>query len=751
MVYQPEPPKRRSLTDDELTARIQELQRQPDGLVAAMELIEEQTKLREIDALEQARWELDSQMSWPSRADSPEKSLLSDPATPKAQPNSEIDIFADVPKVANEGDNWPPTQVGKPDLIPPLTDPAGPESKIHQPNSKSDSELLAQAPADTIAESLLHDLVSPAPTSQGLPEPISAFPLSNTPDQPVAQTETFAESPDAISESLRESYLNTPDEQVEALEPQEVFEESVNFTVNGEAESRPVTAPVAVIDLDQPSTSDESLEVVEVASPTRKIWSLVWSWASFTATPLTLVLAAYLKVSGASFAQALFLLAAVLLVTSAISAVGAVAAKRASSGLGVVGRAAFGVWGNGLPATLMLLVKLAWVGLLVSFAARIVTPLIYSQPWFAPLAEQIALPAEFLAFGSVALVLVVLAAIVASFGGITLLRSQQVATAASLLGIIAIAYFVFTEFSLSSLSPSVGLAIPELADLAGFVIAILGFYLFSQSGDYARKLSPDTPGAQVFFITFVSILIRPLLVGSLGLVWIYLAGDEFAAAFSFDPLSTVAASMPIWIFVCFAVAIGLSVIQLIANSLYSLAGDLFALAVRTNRVIAQLLIAFLVSGGVLTASYLISLSAFLQIAHDGLILVAVIAAGWSGILVADSLIRRTPYHEVSLTRDYGFYGRFNWVNLLGFAISITLGLGYLAPNGVLTSWTGFLAVYTPGIFEIVGSNIGIAMSFGISLLVPVLFGIPNIRAQEANYLELEQRRQELKEFLDTVE
>jgi hypothetical protein len=52
--------------------------------------------------------------------------------------------------------------------------------------------------------------------------------------------------------------------------------------------------------------------------------------------------------------------------------------------------------------------------------------------------------------------------------------------------------------------------------------------------------------------------------------------------------------------------------------------------------------------------------------------------------------------------------------------------------------------------KLAGSNIGIAMAFGLAALLPVALGIPRIRKQERNLAELDQRRQELKEFLDAT-
>jgi hypothetical protein len=119
--------------------------------------------------------------------------------------------------------------------------------------------------------------------------------------------------------------------------------------------------------------------------------------------------------------------------------------------------------------------------------------------------------------------------------------------------------------------------------------------------------------------------------------------------------------------------------------------------------------------------------------------------------LADALLRKVGYHEVSLTRSYGFYGRFNFVNFSGFIVASTLGFGYISNDGRFTSWQGFLLRLTPELSQFTGNYIGIVMAFGLALLVPVLFGIPRIRKQEHALLELESRRQELRQFLDSVE
>jgi formate-dependent nitrite reductase membrane component NrfD len=147
---------------------------------------------------------------------------------------------------------------------------------------------------------------------------------------------------------------------------------------------------------------------------------------------------------------------------------------------------------------------------------------------------------------------------------------------------------------------------------------------------------------------------------------------------------------------------------------------------------------------------LLATSTVLALLIELLILVSVVAASYTGIVLADALIRSRDYHEVSLTRDYGFYGRFNVANTIGFILATALGFGYLNGTGLLSSWTGFLGAFTPAIFGFAGSNIGIAMAFGLALLFPVLFGIPRIKSQEVKLVELDERREELKEYLDTA-
>jgi hypothetical protein len=147
---------------------------------------------------------------------------------------------------------------------------------------------------------------------------------------------------------------------------------------------------------------------------------------------------------------------------------------------------------------------------------------------------------------------------------------------------------------------------------------------------------------------------------------------------------------------------------------------------------------------------LLGTSSLLALLIELLTLSCVVAAAFTGIVLADALIRSRDYHEVSLTRDYGFYGRFNVANTIGFILASAVGFGYLNGTGTLSFWAGYLGDFTPAIFDVAGSYIGIAMAFGLAVVFPVVFGIPRIKGQEVKLMELDERREELKEYLATA-
>ena len=670
----PTPPTPRSMSDDELNAEVMRLQSQPDGLMAAMALIEAQNLLRQQDSFAYSQWQLQAQMQ-----------------------------AATAPVEKHE-----------------------PESITTQP----------ETPAPVIREAVPQ-------------EPVVELP-------PVATVVNESNVEDIVA-ALNRNYASAATEEPVASEPQEIHQDSKSNLVTEELPNEVEPSPVASVptmtseiavhaDQENPEPPTERVSV----SRTKTSAAFSWSWISIASSPLVLVLAAFLKESGASFAQSLVVISGLIISAAVLAGVGAVAAKRGSSPIGVVSRAAFGVWGNVFPGILMLLIKIVWSISLLIFGARILSPLISNQPWFAPLSMQFVFPAEFTALLLTAVPMVIVATLVAGFGGITMLRSQQITAGFSIIGVAAIGYFVFSSNSILDLQQGEMLGGPALLDLAVFSFALFGFTVFSQSGDFARKLPVETPGAKVFFLSFVSTLFIPLAVGVMGVLWVFMAEDGFGVLLTSQLLPSIAAVAPLWIFVALVVAVGLSVLQLVSSSIYSLAGSLASIGARLPGALSVLLFSVVLLAGALISSMLLGTSSLLALLIEVLTLSSVVAAAFTGIVLADALIRSRDYHEVSLTRDYGFYGRFNVANTIGFILASAVGFGYLNGTGTLSFWAGYIGDFTPAIFDVAGSYIGIAMAFGLAVVFPVVFGIPRIKGQEVKLMELDERREELKEYLATA-
>lgn len=703
----PKPPAPKALPDDQLNARIAELQLQPDGLMAAMAFIEEQSLLRQEDALAFSRWELQAQMK---AATEPTAPAVNEPKTQEqTQSQPPIDIFAGV------------SQTPQPARV---TESVAEET----PPPTSESPDTESKPAAERVEDIVAALNA------------SYAEAATEPDSNSIQTETVSVESTSISVSTERNGITTANVTMTFDEVTEVIKRETPDPV----QAYPSTQSLQAIEEDFESENQVQ------TGPTRTSGAFVWSWLALASTPLTLLLAAVLKTAGASLAQAVIILAALVIANSLLASIGSVAAARGSASLTTVSRAAFGVWGNLVPALAMLLVRVVWLAALVYFATKIISPIIFNQPWFASIAEALIFPAEFTASLFVIIPILLIAASIAGLGGEVLLRSQQVTASFSLIGIGVFIYFVASSYSLEDLAPGEALGTASLIDSALFVFALFGFAIFSASGDFARKLPEGTPSAKVFFLSFVSTLLVPLIVALLGVFWLYMAEPDVAGAFQLEVLATVASVAPIWVFVLLVVALGLSMVQLVSLGMYSMAGNLLGL-VRMPNWANYVISAVLLLTAVLVSSYFASASAIQGATIELILLCAVVAAAWAGVFVADALARRRGYHEVSLTREYGFYGKFNFVNLVGFALAVAIGFGYLNGTGTVSSWAGYLGDLTPEFFEVAGSYMGIPIAFGFASLFPIIFGIPRIRKQERNLAELDQRREELKEFLEQAQ
>jgi hypothetical protein len=173
---------------------------------------------------------------------------------------------------------------------------------------------------------------------------------------------------------------------------------------------------------------------------------------------------------------------------------------------------------------------------------------------------------------------------------------------------------------------------------------------------------------------------------------------------------------------------------------------LSSLGVRKLKVTALVVLAIAsLAGGAVVWQLLAPSDTWSHFSSIALVL-GIPASAWAGVFVSDVLLRRIAYHEVSLSRAYGFYKSVNVANLFAWIIAVTLGAGFLVSTRPELQLLGFLASATGTESQFQDTNLGLLMAFGIGLLAPIAAGIPRIKRQEAEVLAIEARRDDLKDI-----
>jgi hypothetical protein len=184
-------------------------------------------------------------------------------------------------------------------------------------------------------------------------------------------------------------------------------------------------------------------------------------------------------------------------------------------------------------------------------------------------------------------------------------------------------------------------------------------------------------------------------------------------------------------------------------SLYSSNLSLHSLGLKLSPALAQPILGVVVAA-VAGAVLYFNTDVWLLLA-DYARIAAIPVAAWSGIFISDILIRRIAYHEISLSRSYGFYKSFNWINLSGWLIATAAGFGFTVVNQNGFGWTGFVSenLVNPEFWST--TSFGIVIAFAFASLLPVAFGIPRIKRQESEVLAIEARRDDLKDIFGLVD
>lgn len=719
------------MTDEQLQEALGAAKSDESGIMAAMELLETQSALREQDNREFEKW---------------------------AKETAEIGTAEALHAV----ENGRRVNAG--------LDPLPFESEVIS-NSASDAKIAAEQAAESELKVAPVDL-TPAPAraetlsyDDEIAQSLNA--LYAPTSEPVAAAEPAVMSepevlpePAVISEPEVQSEPEQAQEPAAAaeppfIEPNDEFDQILSAEEVATAEQEEVVElPLEVFDVETPAAPATSrvydgypdLDVAIDPKRSSAAVSQFWPWLAISGGILPVAIAfTFFQLQLTALQGTLALI--VGLGFSAITFVaGAIAGKRSGLPALLLSRSAFGVIGNQIPGWVVVLGRFALPIALVAIAHASVTDQVGANSFSLNLSST----GLWITAAAIA-VLVLVATVFALNYKWAKLANLWLGVLSTAIAIV-LAAAIAPSFSFGNLDFSInGNDNVKIFASAALVYAFFGAAWASIGADYSRELAKHARGLRAAGWTILGSFIAPVILGlyfffaftgatgdlkqKLSGNFLVAIGNIGAPILSPLTLVAVAAFFVLWMTASLA-AVKLSVASL-------------GLRGRSTLLVTVVALVSVIAG---TAGWAwLGNSELWSVLTSYAQLLAIPIASWAGIFSADVLIRRIAYHEVSLSRAYGFYKSANVLNVSAWIIATVVGLGLANGTRPELAWLGFFAdaisPYRPDAL----AAVSIFVAFGLAFLAPVLFGIPRIKKQESEVLAVEARRDDLKDIFKFAE
>lgn len=445
-------------------------------------------------------------------------------------------------------------------------------------------------------------------------------------------------------------------------------------------------------------------------------------WFAANVSVLGLSYGAFTLAFGISFAQAL--VAGVIGIVFSFLLCGfiALAGKRGSAPTMVLSRAAFGVVGNAVPTAVSWLLTVGWETAL-TILATLATATVFDRLGLGGGA-----PTKLVA-------LVVVAALVVGAGVLgfdVIMRLQRVITIVT--GALTVVFMVLVAGRVDW--PTVA-ALPSgstEAVIGALVFLMTGFGLgwVNAAADYSRYLPRGASSRGVVGWTTFGASLAPLVLLVFGLL---LAGSskDLSDAIAKDPVGALAAALPTWFLVPFALVAVLGLVGGAVLDIYSSGLALLTLGLRAPRWSAALVDGVIMIVG--TIAVVFFADDFLTPFQGFLYTLGVPVAAWAGIVLADIALRHRDYAEPALYDPAARYGSVRWTAVALLVVGTVLGWGLVTnTNADILAWQGFLL----GPFGLGGrdgawayANLGVLVALAVGFVGTLVLDRPRVRAQEA--------------------
>jgi len=449
---------------------------------------------------------------------------------------------------------------------------------------------------------------------------------------------------------------------------------------------------------------------------------LFWPWFGANVSVLGLSYGAFTLGFGISFWQAVVAGVIGIVFSFLLCGVVALAGKRGSAPTMVLSRAAFGVRGNRLPTAISWLLTVGWETALTILATLATATVFERLGWGGGAGTKI-------------VALLVVAALVVGAGvlGFTvIMRLQTVITIVTAVLTVVFVVLAAGQVDWATVSALPSGSVEQLIGALVFLMTGFGLGWVNVAADYSRYLPRTASSGGVVGWTTFGASIAPLVLLVFGLL---LAGSstDLSSAIAADPIGALAALLPTWFLVPFALVAVLGLVGGAVLDIYSSGLALLSLGLPIPRWSAALVDGVIM---VLGTIYVVFFADDFLVPFQGfLYTLGVPVAAWAGVVLADVALRRRDYAEPELYEVDGRYGDVRWSAVALVVVATVLGWGLVTnANAAVLAWQGYLL----GPFGLGGregawayANLGVLVALAVGFLGTVVLERSRIRAQEA--------------------
>ena len=469
--------------------------------------------------------------------------------------------------------------------------------------------------------------------------------------------------------------------------------------------------------------------------------SQLWAWLGVSATIVPVLLVWALVGMGLSATAIAVVLVAGYLASGILISVAALAGKRSGLSTSIIARSAFGVWGNSIPQTVTFISRIAVSAIIIASFTFLLNGSNAGWPDFQN--TLFSLAGVNLSVGLVVQSILLLAVTLLVLVRGNVARIIQVAVSLLAFALVAESLVAIPAQGISFISAGTKdfMSMEAVAGIALILMVNLTIW-FAVAPNLSKAIPMRVRGYKVFSAVLVANFLVPAVVGVVAILWL----GSLSATSGLGSIQESIAVLPSWaqgaltsgtaLAIVFAAMLSLRTASLELESLFRFKGRIPATLITFVSTFA-LLVLFAQQPRTQEVEYLTNVFVF----------IAALSAGWIGIFVADVSIRRQAYHELSLSRSYGLYKKFNILSLVIWVITLAAAVALIPVNLLGFEFMGsqsLLAV--DGTSAIASSAVGFLATVLLGMILTYAIRIPQIKKQEREVVALESRREQLNDI-----